>query len=450
MKKFLLFIVLSFSLLPGFAQKTAFTTKDYVRALKDATDIMVSDVTSPVAAARYYSYITMTANELVGLFDKDQPVFAGFLEGFSPLKVDKQLVDNSDMSFAAVLGLYAASKKLLPSGPLLKSNMDSLVALARKTLPKSKVDATESLVSQVLPQMITYAMSDGFMKLSGYRRFTPANGDGYWQPTAPGFMAPIEPHWASLRTFFLDSCSQFAGAGPVPYNADPTSRFYSDMMEVYTTVKKLDKERSDIAMFWDCNPFALQQIGHLEFGIKKLSPGGHWIGITGIACKKQNLSIAKTAYAHTLVSLGLEDAFISCWDKKYKYNRIRPVTAINRLVDKRWSPLLQTPPFPEYTSGHSVISTAAAQILTYLFGDHFSFTDDTELEFGLAPRSFPSFIAASREAAISRLYGGIHFRDAIENGVEEGTKIGKFVVANCPTMKDKNLSTGFFKAPSKN
>jgi hypothetical protein len=125
----------------------------------------------------------------------------------------------------------------------------------------------------------------------------------------------------------------------------------------------------------------------------------------------------------------MADAFIACWSEKYRYNRVRPVTAIQRLIDHNWSPLLQTPPFPEYTSGHSVISTTASTILSYFFGDKFSFTDDTEKEFGLPARKFGSFVQASQEAALSRLYGGIHFRDAIENGMKEGEQIGKFVIA---------------------
>jgi hypothetical protein len=139
----------------------------------------------------------------------------------------------------------------------------------------------------------------------------------------------------------------------------------------------------------------------------------------------------------------MTDAFISCWNNKYLYNRVRPVTAINKLIDRNWTPLLQTPPFPEYTSGHSVISTTAATILTHLFGDRFSFADDTEKEFGLPTRKFNSFAAASAEAAISRLYGGIHFRDAIENGIKEGEQIGKFVVSHSPVNEVNNKNTGF-------
>ena len=162
------------------------------------------------------------------------------------------------------------------------------------------------------------------------------------------------------------------------------------------------------------------------------------MGITGLACKKQKLNLSKTAYAHAIVSIGLADAFISCWNDKYKYNRVRPVTAIKKLIDRNWSPLLQTPPFPEYTSGHSVISTTASIILTHLFGDHFSFTDDTEVEFGLSLRKFNSFAEASKEAAISRLYGGIHFRDAIESGVKEGEQIGKYIIKRSPDTRANN------------
>ena len=144
-----------------------------------------------------------------------------------------------------------------------------------------------------------------------------------------------------------------------------------------------------------------------------------------------------------MVSIGMADAFISCWNNKYRYNRVRPVTAIRKLIDQNWSPLLQTPPFPEYTSGHSVISTTSATILTHFFGDHFSFTDDTEEEFGLPPRKFNSFMMASKEAAISRLYGGIHFRDVIENGMKEGEQIGQFVITRSLNNQINNNSKAF-------
>jgi hypothetical protein len=143
-----------------------------------------------------------------------------------------------------------------------------------------------------------------------------------------------------------------------------------------------------------------------------------------------------SAEAYARVSVALADAFISCWDEKYRSNVIRPETYINKYIDSEWTPVLQTPPFPEYTSGHSVISSSAAVVLTDLFGDNFAFTDSTELEFGLKERSFNSFIEASEEAAVSRLYGGIHYRAACMVGITEGRAIGNLVTSRLKTRKD--------------
>ncbi len=444
MKKIIVFIIAITCINCAYGQKgLSFTTSDYVRALKHATDVMVTDVTSPVAASRYYAYINLAANGTAAVFDKQQPHSAGIVKGLNNITVDDSLIKKSDLQLAIILALYKSGTRLLPSGYLLQKNLDSLKLVAKKRkLSSEKINATVELVDKVVEQVLKYAYADGFVRLSGLRRFTPSTGDEYWQPTAPGFISAIEPNWNTLRVFILDSSSQFTCEPPHKYSSDTNSLFYKDLKEVYKLGKNLSKEQSEIAMFWDCNPFALQQVGHLEFGIKKISPGGHWMGITGIACKKQKLNLSKTAYAHTMVSIGMADAFISCWNNKYKYNRIRPETAIKKLIDRNWSPLLQTPPFPEYTSGHSVISATASTILTHLFGDHFSFTDDTEEEFGLPQRKFNSFTQAAKEAAISRLYGGIHFRDAIENGVKEGEQIGKFVITRSPDSEANNKNNG--------
>src|SRR5829696_1084039 len=450
MKKIILLVIPILFINCGYGQKKlSFAANDYVIALKHATDVMVTDVTSPVAASRYYAYINLSANEVAYLFNRKGAHFAGIVKDLRDIKINDRLLEKTDSAFAVILALYRSSARLLPSGYLLQKNVDSLKLVAQKRkLPLEKINATVELVDGVVGQILKYAFADGFIKLSGLRRFTPLSGEEYWQPTSPGFISAIEPYWNTLRLFILDSCSQFACPPPNKYSADTNSLFYQDLREVYKVGKNLSKEQVEIAMFWDCNPFALQQVGHLEFGIKKISPGGHWMGITGIACKKQKLSLSRTAYVHAMVSIALADAFVSCWNEKYKYNRVRPVTAIRKLTDRNWTPLLQTPPFPEYTSGHSVISAAAATVLTYLFGDRFSFTDNTEEEFGLRPRTFTSFYGAAKEAAISRLYGGIHFRDAIENGAKEGEEIGKFVIIRS-TAKNKN-DVGALSAQVKN
>ena len=183
-----------------------------------------------------------------------------------------------------------------------------------------------------------------------------------------------------------------------------------------------------MAAFWDCNPFALEDEGHLKIGVKKISPGAHWIGITGIVCKAKSVSFSKALLVHTVLGITLLDAFLSCWDEKYRSNRIRPESAIRKFIDPGWKPFLQTPPFPEYPSGHSVISGAAAEILTHYFGDDVAFTDTTEVPYGAGTRQFKSFRLAANEAALSRFYGGIHFMDAIDNGLIEGRKIGVHVI----------------------
>ena len=155
------------------------------------------------------------------------------------------------------------------------------------------------------------------------------------------------------------------------------------------------------------------------------------MGIAAIACRKTNADAIKTSRAYGLVAVGLQDAFISCFDTKYRYQYIRPITFINERIDKTWEPYLQTPPFPEYTSGHSTISASAATILTGLFGDNFVFHDDADKKYIGMERDFNSFMQASQEASISRLYGGIHYRLSLDTGLEVGKKVGNQVLKIC-------------------
>jgi len=241
-------------------------------------------------------------------------------------------------------------------------------------------------------------------------------------------MDGIEPAWRDIRTFVIDSAQQFRPPFPTTYDMEEGSEFYKEVMEVYDVVNQATDEEKEIASFWDCNPYVLNVTGHIMHATKKITPGGHWIGITSIACRQQKSSIMESTVAYMMTSLALADGFISCWDEKYRSNLTRPETVINEHIDEEWLPILQTPPFPEYTSGHSVISGASAIVLTSLFGDDFEFDDDTEVEFGLPVRKFKSFLHASDEAAISRLYGGIHYMPAIDNGVTQGRALGKYIV----------------------
>jgi hypothetical protein len=230
-----------------------------------------------------------------------------------------------------------------------------------------------------------------------------------------------------MKTLAIDSSGQFPVPPPPAYSDDTTSVFYKATVAVYQTNKHLTKEQIDIAKFWDDNPFVVQHSGHMMFADKKITPGGHWIGITAIACKQSHADAAKTAQAYALTSVALYDAFITCWEVKYKYSTIRPVSQINEKIDHNWLPLLQTPPFPEYTAGHATISGSAATMLTHVFGDNFAFQDTSDLRYIGMQKHFDSFLKASDETALSRFYGGIHYLNSVNVGAAQGKQVGNFI-----------------------
>jgi hypothetical protein len=274
---------------------------------------------------------------------------------------------------------------------------------------------------------------DNYKQTRTYPKFSvDYDSPSRWQPTPPDYMDGIEPHWSKIRPFVLNSASQFQPEPPPAFSMVPESDFYQELMEVYEVVKEIQEneaedERREIAKFWDCNHYVSTHKGHVMFALKKISPGAHWIGITKIVSRNINADFPTTVAAYAKVSIAIADAFISCWDEKYRSNLIRPETIINKVLDENWYPLLQTPPFPEYTSGHSVVSGAASVILTDFFGDNIAFDDDTELPYDLPIRSYQSFHQAAEEAAISRMYGGIHYRKAIDEGLLQGQNVGNYV-----------------------
>ena len=289
---------------------------------------------------------------------------------------------------------------------------------------------------QIADSIIHYASKDHYKETRKLRRYVFSKEEGKWVPTPPGYFAAVEPYWNRIRCLTLDSASQFKPVPPPAFSKDSSSVFYKMAYDVYAAGNNLSNDEKEIASFWDCNPFDLKTQGHLYFASKKISPGGHWMNIAAVASKQTNSDIMKSSAAYTLTAIALFDAFISCWDEKYRSNLIRPETYIDANIDESWRPFLQTPPFPEYISGHSIISTAAAVALTKFFGDNFSFDDDTENEFGLHTRHFTSFMNAANEAAVSRFYGGIHYRPAIVNGQTQGQQVGEWVLTKIHLTKN--------------
>ena len=402
--------------------------EDVGKVTAQMSAIMIHDVTNPPLAARFFAYTCLAGYEILAENDKSLQTMHGRLNAYPQVLKPKSLTGyNTELS--AVLCMMKTAAKLQPSGYLMTKQADLFIDSCRKMgFSEEVIDSSMSYAAFISKQILAYAKTDKYNRISNYTRYTPPEKAGSWVPTPPAYMAPVEPYFNTIRPFTLDSASQFLPPPPVQFSTAKNSLFYHYAWLVYTQGGSgLTPEHRAIAGFWDCNPFAVQNNGHMLIGLKKISPGAHWMGITSIACHDSHASFSKAMEVSMAVAVGLMDSFMCCWDDKYRTNRIRPETAIRRYIDPNWKPILQTPPFPEYISGHSVISATSATILTHYFGDGFHYTDNVEHKFGISPRSFQSFKQASEEAAMSRFWGGIHFKDAIEKGLVQGNQVGEWV-----------------------
>ncbi len=391
--------------------------------------VMMHDVVDPPAASRYYMYCVLGAYEIAAQNNKSIIPLSSLVKNYTPalIATDRKKYDHR---IAAAYCILETGKLMLPSGFMLQENEDKYINNLRKNkVSKAIIDSSVAVGERMAASIISFSKKDGYGKLSTLLNYTPRKGESYWYPTPPAYLEAVQPNWTSISTMFIDSCNQFVPLPAVSFSKDSASDFYRQAMEVYDVVKNITPDHLEIASFWDCNPFVVSTSGHMMLGFKKITPGGHWMNIAGIATKTARLNFDESVMVHAMVAITLFDGFISCWDEKYRSNRIRPETYINKYIDLHWTPVLQTPPFPEYTSGHSVISTAAAEVLSYLMGNQFTFYDNSEDLFDIKARTFHSFRQAAEEAAISRLYGGIHYRDAIVNGQTEGRDLGKFIIA---------------------
>jgi hypothetical protein len=435
----LFILVAVFFFLPSCKNKNKprqFTNTDISYIINQMTNIMVHDITNPPLAARFFSYSCLAGYEIVSQNDKQYRQMHGVLNQYPDIKKPDS-VQLSNYRLAALLAMIETAKKMQPSGKMLDALEDKLLdSCSIAGIGEDIIYSSKKYALAVSKQILAYAKADGYNKISNLPRYTPNNGDQYWYPTPPAFLAAVEPYFNTVRSFTLDSATQFKPAPPVEFNSKKGSSFYALSAAVYKEGVSLTPEHRIIAAFWDCNPFAMQDEGHLQYGFKKISPGAHWLGITGIACEKENKDFNASMQVYTVVSIGLMDAFICCWEEKFRSNRVRPETAIRKYIDASWAPLLQTPPFPEYLSGHSVISAASATILSHYLGNDFRYTDSVEVSYGLPPRTFSSFQQAATEAGISRFYGGIHFMDAIDNGRAQGLQVGDWVLQKVKAKKD--------------
>ena len=374
---------------------------------------------SPPVASRAFGYAGLTLYEAV----------VPGMDGWRPLAGLPSLSaagKNAAYHWPSVANAALASilRFLFPTSP--PERLAALAALEERLADDLRPGVPSGIFArsikrgrEVATALFESSKSDGGHAgyLHNFPAYQPPVGRGLWVPTPPGFLSALQPFWGQNRCLAIQSGAEIVPGDHPPYSEDAASSFDAQAREVYDAVTNLTPEQEAIARFWSDDPGTTP------------TPPGHSLAITTQVLHETGSSLAAAAEAYARVGMGVCDAFIACWHAKYAYNLLRPVTYINRLIRADWLPVLVTPPFPEYPSGHSVQSGAAFQVLTDLFGAGYAFVDRTHDTRGLTPRSFGSFLEAAEEAAISRLYGGIHFRAAIVNGLAQGLKIGRAVSA---------------------
>lgn len=416
------------------------TTHDplmFSRTVYELNNVVMGNNFSPIVASRNYLYASIAAYEVIaGAYPKKYTSLAGQLHGLTALP-KPDTTKKIDYEFAALLAYCVLGEAVtFPKGSL-QDYTDSLKKMvADKGMPDDVLVNTIGYADTVAAVILAWSKKDNYAQTRSAPKYNVIDTPGRWVPTPPAYTSAMEPHWNEIRTLVMDSANQFVP--PPQYKFDITNKnsdYYKEVMLIKNAIDSITPEQRDIANFWDDNPFKLNVSGHVQFGTKKFSPPGHWMSITGIAAKKAKADYATTVYAYAITAIAQFDAFIECWDQKYRSNTVRPETVINKYIDPNWQPILQTPPFPEYTCGHSTVSAANAEALTQVFGDNFAYTDTTELEFGSDSRSYKSFRAAAVENNWARFYGGIHFHHSCIVSTEYGKKVGDLVVEKLKMKK---------------
>ncbi len=382
----------------------------------------------PPVAARTFGYMGVALNETTAAQSTRLRSLAGQLNGFagvpqpqSGAQYDSATVTNAALS-SLVKRLYGNTG---PSGQRVLEITDSrtLKELEARNLPTDVMERSTKYGQSIADAIYAWSQTDGGATITnmGFPLTWPKPKDASgWLPTTTGgeFQAPLLPDWGKNRPFVLKSGEECPPAPHPAYSEKTDSAFYAEALEVYKTTKSITPEQRSIARFW------------ADDAMLSYTPPGHWVAILTNILEAKNANLETISEAYARLGIGVSDAFIGCWNAKFKDNLLRPITYIRRVIDPKWETVLTTtPPFPEFPSGHSTQSGAAATILSAMFGDKFAFTDTSAETDGMEARKFASFWDAAREAAISRLYGGIHFRSAIENGLEQGRCIGSKVNA---------------------
>ncbi|MFM2393473.1 MAG: hypothetical protein RLZZ546_1455, partial [Bacteroidota bacterium] len=379
-------------------------------------EISMEDIFSPPVATRVFAYPNLAFYEVIN-HKKNISVINRLFPSSIKLSSDK----NISYEQAATIAYLRVAKKLVFTEGMVDSLEQSLIE--KYEFNKASIGYGESMANQIN----LWIDQDNYARVKADDFYSIKTSDSTWVLTPPAFDSALEPNWNKLRPIYLKNLKDFEASPKPKFDSNKNSEFYKYALEVYNHSKQKDSASYRIAKHWDCNPNEYNNTGHNTYFIHRISPPGHWVNITKLICKNNNANLTQTSLAYCAVTSAIFDGIISCWNTKYSMQLLRPVTFINKYIDKNWLPFIQTPPFPEYTSGHSVVSGASSKVLSSIFKNT-SFVDDTEVEFGMPKRSFSSATEAGQEASLSRFYGGIHYRFGVENGFKQGEKIGNFII----------------------
>lgn len=399
----------------------------FSKTVKELNNVVMQNGFPPIIASRNYAYASIAAYETMVLGDDRFQSLAGQIKHLPAIPK----LDTADVNFqyASLLAFCKVGEAVTFPRGSMKEYIKRLDSIAHADyMPAAVQKASRQLADSVAGRILRWSKYDNYAQTRTAEKYNVTGEEGRWVPTAPSYAQALEPHWREIRTMVMDSASQFTPPRPPVFDMkNKESKFYKEVLAVKNAGDSLTDEQKHIAEFWDDLGTRMNVEGHVMFVTKKFSPPGHWMNIVGIAAKKSGADFSTTVCAYAKTAIAVFDAFIQCWDEKYRSNVLRPETAINKYIDDEWRPYLQTPPFPEYTCGHSTVSSSAAEILTNVFGDNFNYTDTSELEFGIKNRSFTSFRQAAVENNWARFYGGIHFHNSCIVSTEYGKKVGDLV-----------------------
>ena len=381
---------------------------------------------SPPVASRAFAYLGVAAYQAVASGSTSLVSLAGQLNGLKALPPRDPSKTYSDAVITHCAMAAAVKTFFGNTGPtgqrVMAAAEKKLKGDALQGLPDDVVAASLAYGEALKAAIIDWSANDGGAVIDNMGfplSYDVSKLPGHWVPTSAirQQQFPLLPNWGQNRTFAMPAGASCGLPPPPAYSEDPASDFFAQAKEVYEVTTHLTPEQVAIARFWSDDPML------------SATPPGHWMGIAHDLLEQEKAGLDRTAEVMMRLGVAMADGFIGCWNAKFQYDYIRPVTVIKKLIDAKWEPLLITPPFPEYPSGHSTESGAAAAVMTSMFGDNFAFGDRTHERDGLGVRQFPSFTAAANEAGMSRMYGGIHFRPAIEQGLAQGRCIAQFTIA---------------------